>query len=106
MRTFSAVIRFIGRNGKRVAVTIAGFILVLVGLAGLVLPVLPGWALIFVGLAVLATEYVWARRALETARRQARRAARRVRGKKVDPGRQAGDSGQRAAGEEPEYPSA
>jgi uncharacterized protein (TIGR02611 family) len=28
----------------------------------------PGWALIFLGLAILATEYVWARRLLEKAK--------------------------------------
>ena len=55
-----AVGRFIGRNGKRIAVTIAGFALLLVGVALLVLPG-PGWLLIFAGLAILSTEYVWAR---------------------------------------------
>jgi uncharacterized protein YqgC (DUF456 family) len=34
-----------------------GSAIVIVGLAGLALPVLPGWALIFVGFAVLATEF-------------------------------------------------
>jgi hypothetical protein len=56
--------RFIARSGKRIAVTIVGVAVLLVGLAGLLLPILPGWALIFVGLGILATEYVWARRLL------------------------------------------
>jgi hypothetical protein len=36
---------------------------------------LPGWALIFVGLGILATEYVWARRLLMKAKRVAQAAA-------------------------------
>jgi hypothetical protein len=39
----------------------------------------PGLLLIVLGLAVLATEYVWARRALDMAKRKAGEAARRVR---------------------------
>ena len=54
-----AVGRFIGRNGKRVGITIAGFAVILAGIALLVLPG-PGWLLIFAGLAILSTEYVWA----------------------------------------------
>jgi len=61
-------------RGKRIAVTIAGFAVLLVGLAGLVLPVLPGWILIFVGLGILATEYVWAQRLLNTAKEKANQA--------------------------------
>ena len=62
-----AVGRFIGRNGKRIAVTIVGFLVILAGIVLLVLPG-PGWALIFLGLAILATEYVWARRMLDKAK--------------------------------------
>ncbi len=61
-----AVGRFIARNGKRVAVTIAGFAVLLAGVALLVLPG-PGWLLIFIGLGILSTEYVWARRLLMAA---------------------------------------
>jgi hypothetical protein len=63
--------RFIRRSGKRVAVTIAGFTLVLLGIAGLALPIVPGWLLIIPGLALLATEYVWARRLLRFAQAKA-----------------------------------
>jgi uncharacterized protein (TIGR02611 family) len=38
------------------------------GIAGLILPVLPGWALIFVGLGLLATEFAWAERVLDRIR--------------------------------------
>jgi drug/metabolite transporter (DMT)-like permease len=60
------------RQAKRFAMTILGF-----GLLGLgaVMVVLPGPGLLFVvaGLVVLATEYVWARRLLVRARREAKR---------------------------------
>ena len=46
---------------KRYAVTIAGFGVLAIGAALLVLPG-PGLLLIVVGLAILATEYVWAHR--------------------------------------------
>ena len=65
---FKAVVLFVGRNGRRIGVTIAGVVVLLVGLAGLLLPVLPGWILIFVGLGILATEYVWAQRLLRLAK--------------------------------------
>ena len=68
-----AVARFIGRNGQRIAVTIAGFAVLLAGVALLVLPG-PGWLLIFVGLGILSTEYMWARRLLDTAKRKAEQA--------------------------------
>jgi len=55
---------------KRFAVTIAGVALLAVGLAMMVLPG-PGILLIVAGLAVLATEYVWARTLLVKARKQA-----------------------------------
>lgn len=61
---------FIRRNGKRVGVTIAGFAVLLAGVALLVLPG-PGWLLIFLGLGILSTEYVWAQRMLNTAKRKA-----------------------------------
>jgi uncharacterized protein (TIGR02611 family) len=76
-----AVARFIQRSGKRVAVTIAGFAVLLAGIALLVLPG-PGWLLIFIGLTILATEYVWAQRLLNAAKRKAEQAKAAVRRKK------------------------
>jgi uncharacterized protein (TIGR02611 family) len=55
----------------RVVAVVGGTIMVLAGLIGLLLPVVPGWLLIFAGLAVLATEFVWARRLLDTAKAKA-----------------------------------
>ncbi len=76
-----AVAHFIQRSGKRVAVTIAGFAVLLVGIALLVLPG-PGWLLIFIGLTILATEYVWAQRLLNAAKRKAEQAKAAVLRKK------------------------
>lgn len=55
---------------KRCAVTIVGAALLLVGAAMMVLPG-PGILIIVAGLAVLATEYVWAQRLLRRAKSQA-----------------------------------
>jgi hypothetical protein len=71
---FKIVGRFIRRSGKRLAVTVAGGVLVLAGLAGLALPVVPGWLLLIPGLALLATEYVWAQRLLKIAKEKATQA--------------------------------
>ena len=70
---FKVVAGFIARNGKRVAVTIAGFAVILVGFALLVLPG-PGLLVIIAGLAILATEYVWAQRLLRIAKEKATQA--------------------------------
>jgi uncharacterized protein (TIGR02611 family) len=58
---------------KRSAVTLVGVCLVLGGIALMPLPG-PGLLVVVAGLAVLATEYVWARRLLRRAKAQAERA--------------------------------
>jgi hypothetical protein len=70
---FKVVGRFIGRNAKRVAVTIAGLLVLLAGAAMLVLPG-PGIVVIIAGLAILATQYVWAERLLKLAKEKANQA--------------------------------
>lgn len=72
-----ATVRFVMRNGRRMAISLLGFGLVLVGIVLLVLPG-PGLLLIVAGLAVLATEYVWAQRTLNYARRKAAQAKDRA----------------------------
>lgn len=67
-----------GRNSKRVVVSVVGAALVLLGLAMLVLPG-PGILVVAVGFAVLGTEYAWAAAALERTRRTAGRAGRAAR---------------------------
>ncbi|HZB50807.1 MAG TPA: PGPGW domain-containing protein [Mycobacteriales bacterium] len=61
------------RLAKRFAVTIVGVVLLAAGAAMMVLPG-PGILVIVAGLAVLATEYVWARSLLDRARTQAEKA--------------------------------
>ena len=58
---------------KRSAVTLVGICLVLGGIALMQLPG-PGILVVVAGLAVLATEYVWARRLLRRAKAEAERA--------------------------------
>jgi hypothetical protein len=59
---------------KRVLLEGAGWILVLVGLAALVLPG-PGLLALFAGVALLATQYEWAERRLEPVKAAALRTA-------------------------------
>lgn len=57
-------LRWIARNSKRLFVLIIGVAILLAGVAMLVAPG-PGVLVIVVGLAVLATEFAWAERALD-----------------------------------------
>jgi uncharacterized protein (TIGR02611 family) len=72
-----AVVRFVLRSTKRIAVTLVGFALVLLGLILLVTPG-PGLLVVIAGLAVLATEYAWANAALAGARRRASQARQKL----------------------------
>lgn len=58
------------RNSRRAAISIGGFSVLGVGMVMLVTPG-PGLLVIIAGLAILATEYAWAQRALSSARRRA-----------------------------------
>jgi uncharacterized protein (TIGR02611 family) len=78
--TSKDVLRWIGRSSKRAGVTVVGFALILAGIVLIPLPG-PGWLIVFAGLAVLATEYAWAERALNAARTKAKAAARSARAK-------------------------
>jgi uncharacterized membrane protein YbaN (DUF454 family) len=60
------------RHIKRVAVAVMGGTVLLVGVAGIVLPFLPALVLIPAGFGILATEFVWAKRWLKKARDMAR----------------------------------
>jgi hypothetical protein len=86
-----AVLRFIGRSTKRLAVAVVGGVLVLAGLAMLVLPG-PGIVVIALGLAVLGTEFAWAAHALETGKKGATKVidtSRKGATKVIDTGRRA-----------------
>lgn len=72
----------------KIAVTVIGSVLLIAGLVGILIPVVPGWLLILPGLAVLAGEYVWARRLLDGAKSQVER-ARSIRRRQAAPRRAA-----------------
>jgi len=59
-------------GARRIAVIVAGSLLLLVGIALLVLPG-PGIPLIIAGLALLGTQFPWARRALQWLRARTKR---------------------------------
>lgn len=72
------VVRFLIRNSKRIGVSVAGGVLVLLGLVLLVLPG-PGILVVALGFAVLGTEYAWAAAALERTKGAAAKAGRKAR---------------------------
>jgi hypothetical protein len=67
LHPLSAIVRFIARSGKRIAVTVAGFALLIAGGVMMITPG-PGVLVIVLGLALLATEWAWAERALDKAK--------------------------------------
>jgi uncharacterized protein (TIGR02611 family) len=71
LNPLSQIVRFIGRSGKRIAVTVAGFAVLIAGLIMMVTPG-PGVIAIIAGLAILATEYAWAEVMLDRAKRGGR----------------------------------
>lgn len=66
-----------GWDLRRVAVTLLGFLVLVVGLVLLALPG-PGLLVVALGLAILATEFVWAWRAQRYVHTKARTAGRRA----------------------------
>jgi uncharacterized protein (TIGR02611 family) len=64
----------------RIGVFTVGVAVLAAGLVMMVTPG-PGWAAIFIGLAILATEFAWAQRVLS----KAKRAAERAKDKALDP---------------------
>lgn len=76
-----AFLTWVARSSRTIAVTVIGGTLVIGGLAMLVLPG-PGILVVLAGLAVLGTQYAWARRALDETKRRAREAKTKLRRKK------------------------
>ena len=67
------------RHARRVIVLVVGLTVVLIGVAMLVLPG-PAFVVIPLGLAILATEFVWARHLLHNLRDRAQRTVDGIRG--------------------------
>jgi uncharacterized protein (TIGR02611 family) len=57
----------IKRKVKRIGIAVVGGLVVVLGIIAIPYPG-PGWLIVFAGLAILATEFEWARRLLERAR--------------------------------------
>jgi uncharacterized protein (TIGR02611 family) len=81
MRGFQTIFRTV-RQVKRVVVIIVGFTVLLVGVAMIALPG-PAFIVIPVGLGILATELVWARRMLDKIKSKLPGTGRK--GQKTDP---------------------
>ena len=67
------------RKARRLVVTLIGGTVLVLGIALLVLPG-PGTVVIVVGLAILATEWVWARRLLKRLKKEGQAASRTLGG--------------------------
>lgn len=63
------------RQGKRIALEVIGWVLVVLGIAALILPG-PGLLMLFAGMAVLSQQYEWAERRLRPLEVAAKNAAR------------------------------
>jgi uncharacterized protein (TIGR02611 family) len=74
LHPLSQIGRFIARSGRRIAITIAGFAVLIAGVIMLVTPG-PGILGIIAGLTILATEWAWAEKALDRAKMRAGQAA-------------------------------
>lgn len=68
------------RRGRQLVILLVGVSVLLIGLAGVVLPAVPAVVLMPAGLAILSVEFVWARRLLERLRRHLKRARERCLG--------------------------
>jgi uncharacterized protein (TIGR02611 family) len=77
LHPLSELLRWFGRNTKRLAVLIAGLGVLGAGVTMLVLPG-PGMIVIILGFAILATEFAWAERALDRTTSTAAAAASKV----------------------------
>lgn len=53
------------RTAKRILTLIVGWAFILLGIAGLFLPILQGILFLLIGLIILSSEYVWAHRLLQ-----------------------------------------
>src|SRR5690348_14983574 len=62
--------RLMRTAAKRIAVLLLGWGFVLLGIAGLFLPVLQGILFILIGLFILSSEYVWAHKLLQKLRQR------------------------------------
>lgn len=72
---------FAWKNARRIVIMVIGGTIILIGVAGMLLPVIPGFPLVPIGLAVLATEFVWAKLWLTTIKKKSQQVWDGVTGK-------------------------
>lgn len=77
---------------RRIFRTVAGFTLLLVGVVMIITPG-PGWLVIFLGLGLLAAEFVWARRLMDRIKHEGGRIKETVLGLTDIPKRDQGAAG-------------
>ena len=65
------------RFAKRMIILVVGLTVALLGVLMIFTPG-PGWGVIFAGLAILATEFAWARRWLRTLRESAKKGVEKL----------------------------
>lgn len=63
---------------RRIWITTSGAVVIVIGIVGIFLPVLPGIVLVVAGLALWSREYAWARRAIAPIHRRLRKGIDRV----------------------------
>ena len=73
------------KNARRVVVAVIGGTIILLGVVGMVLPIMPGFIFVPLGLAVLATEFVWAKRWLGQVKKKSRQFMNSVTGSAPSP---------------------
>lgn len=71
-------VRFTLHEAWKFIIFVIGMSVIVLGIVFLVLPGLPGWLTIFIGLAVLGSEFAWARWLLKKVKSQARTVAQTV----------------------------
>lgn len=81
------------KTARKLVIGVIGATVLLLSIVGYIMPIIPGIPLTFLGLAILATEFVWAKRLLRKAKRQAKSVFDSVRSKVT--GAEATDSGPR-----------
>ena len=69
------------RHGRKLIRQATGFSCLAAGVAGCVLPIIPGIPLLFAGLGILAVDYKWAARLRDRLKAAAMRQINRLRGK-------------------------
>lgn len=77
---WQTMVEWLARSGKRIGVAVVGFALLAAGLVMMVTPG-PGLLVVIAGLAVLATEFAWARGLLDKTRHKWHSATDRLRRK-------------------------